>query len=217
MAYPHAFSALTQVSHNKKTGPIAVSSTGWSSCPPTCGAREICYAKKGYHTRLHGDKITRQERGVPPEQFIREVAALPPGTLFRHNVSGDLWHREGMLSRNLLRHLTEATQHLKAAWTYTHHRPNSLNQVAIRTANRNGFTVNISADDLDSAVNFKRRGYPVVCVVKDMPESFAHKGVTFIRCPHQVDGGKTQCMGCGDGQPLCSRADRSFIIAFEEH
>lgn len=217
MAYPYAFSALTQVSHNKKTGPIAVSSTGWSSCPPTCGAREICYAKKGYHTRLHGDKITRQERGVPPEQFIRQVAALPPGTLFRHNVSGDLWHHEGMLSRNLLRHLTEATQHLKAAWTYTHHRPNSLNQVAIRTANRNGFTVNVSADDLDSAVDFKRRGYPVVCIVKDMPESFEHKGVTFIRCPHQVDGGKTQCMGCGNGTPLCSIPDRHFVVAFEEH
>lgn len=217
MEHRHALSALTQISHNKKTGPIAVSSTGWSSCPPTCGAREICYAMKGYHTRIHADKITREERGVPPEQFIKQVAALPPATLFRHDVAGDLWHNRGRIDRTLLKLLTQATSHLRAAWTYTHHKPDSWNQYAIRKASAEGFTVNLSTEDLDQAVALKRRGYPVTCIVKDMPETFRHKGVTFIRCPHQVDGGKTQCISCGDGHPLCSRAGRSFIIAFEEH
>lgn len=217
MAHAHAFSALTQISHNKKTGPIAVSSTGWSSCPPTCGARDICYAKNGYHTRLHGDKITREERGVPPEQFIKQVAALPPGTLFRHNVSGDLWHQGARIDRTLLSQLTQATHHLRAAWTYTHHKPDSWNQYAIRRASTQGFTVNLSTEDLDRAVDLKRRGYPVTCIVKDMPSSFRHRGITFIRCPHQADNGKTQCISCGDGTPLCSLSQRDFVIAFEQH
>jgi len=217
MAHTHAFSALTQISHNKKTGPIAVSSTGWSSCPPTCGAREICYAMKGYHTRLHGNAITREERGVTPEQFIKQVAALPPASLFRHNVGGDLWHHAGRVNSALLRLLTKATSHLRAAWTYTHHKPNSFNQLAIRRASAEGFTVNLSTEDLDQAVNLKRRGYPVVCIVKDQPEAFEHRGVRFVRCPHQVDGSKTQCISCGDGVPLCSIAHRDFVIAFEEH
>lgn len=217
MAHAHAFSALTQISHNKKTGPITVSSTGWSSCPPTCGAREICYAMKGYHTRIHGDAITREERGVPPEQFIKQVAALPPGSLFRHNVSGDLWNYRGTVARLLLKQLAQATTHLRAAWTYTHHKPNQDNQAALRSATKSGFTVNLSADDLDTAVAYKRRGYPTVCVVKDMPETFEHKGVTFIRCPHQVPGSHTQCISCGNGTPLCSISQRDFVIAFEQH
>jgi len=217
MEHRHALSALTQISHNKKTGPIAVSSTGWSSCPPTCGAREICYAKKGYHTRIHADAITREERGLPPEQFIRQVAALPPGTLFRHNVAGDLWHNRGPIDRKLLKLLTQATSHLRAAWTYTHHKPDTWNQYAIRRASAEGFTVNLSTEDLDQAVALKRRGYPVTCIVKDMPEAFEHKNVTFIRCPHQVDGSKTQCISCGNGTPLCSIPDRHFVVAFEQH
>lgn len=217
MAHKHAFSALTQISHNKKTGAIAVSSTGWPSCPPTCGAREICYAMKGYHTRLHSDAITREERGVPPEQFIKQVAALPPGGLFRHDVGGDLWHFRGTVDRPLLIQLTQATTHLRAAWTYTHHLPDQRNHFALRSATKNGFTVNLSADSLDQAVDYQRRGFPTTCIVKDMPEAFEHKGVTFIRCPHQVEGSRIQCISCGNGTPLCSIPDRDFVVAFEQH
>lgn len=172
---------------------------------------------KGYHTKLHGDKITREERGVPPEQFIKQVAALPPATLFRHNVGGDLWHNRGTIDRQLLKLLVQATRHLRAAWTYTHHKPNSLNQSIIRQASTGGFTVNLSTENLDQAADLKRRGYPVTCIVKDMPVMFTHQGVTFLRCPHQIPGSTTQCSNCGDGIPLCSVAHRDFVVAFEEH
>ena len=212
-----AFSALTEVSRNSKTGPIAVSSSGWSTCPPTCGARDICYAMKGYHTRLHGDAITREERGVTPDRFIKQVAALRPGTLFRHNVGGDLWHTRGRINRLLLKNLTAAVQHLAAAWTYTHHVPDSFNQYALRRATADGFTVNISTETLDDAVKYFRRGYPVTCIVQGQPESFRHRGVSFDRCPHQREGSRIQCSGCGDGRPLCSRPERDYVIAFEQH
>jgi hypothetical protein len=211
------FSALTEVSQNSKTGPIAVSSSGWSTCPSTCGAREVCYAMKGYHTRLHGDAITREDRGLPAEQFIKKVAALRPGTFFRHNVGGDLWHHHGKVVPSLLLSLASATQHLTAAWTYTHHRPDPRNQKALRQATDLGFTVNVSTETLDDAVKYHRRGYPVTCIVKDMPKTFVHKGVTFVRCQHQVDNGQTQCSGCGQGKPLCAQAGRDFVVAFEQH
>jgi hypothetical protein len=211
------FSALTTISKNKKTGPIAVSSSSWSTCPPECGMKDECYAMKGYHTRLHGDAITRQDRGVPPEQFIKQVAALRPGTMFRHDVGGDLWHLRGQVDHTLLRNLTKAVQHLSHAWTYTHHKPNGFNHAALRHATANGFTVNISTENLDDAVKYYKRGYPVTCVVNQMPERFTHKGVTFVRCQNQCDGGQTQCIGCGNGEPMCAKADRSYVIAFEKH
>lgn len=171
----------------------------------------------GYHTRIHGNAITREDRGVSPEQFIKQVAALPPGSLFRHNVGGDLWNQLGRIDRTLLKRLTGAVQHLSRAWTYTHLRPNSLNQVAIRQANRDGFTVNISTENLDDAVKYFRRGYPVTCIVTDMPTRFTHQGVTFVRCQNQCDDGQTQCAGCGNGEPMCAKADRNYVIAFEKH
>ncbi len=212
-----AYAALTEISRNGKTGPIAVSSTGWSTCPADCGMKQECYAMKGYHTRLHSDAITREERGLPPEQFIKRVAALRPGSFYRHNVGGDLWHTRGRIDRRLLRSLTDAVQHLAAAWTYTHHKPDSWNQWAIRQASRDGFTVNVSTETLDDAVKYYRRGYPVTCVVENMPERFTHRGVTFLRCQHQVDGGRTQCSGCGNGSPMCAQADRRYVVAFEKH
>ncbi len=213
-----SFSSLTEVSQNSKTGPIAVSSTGWSSCPPDCGMKDECYAMKGYHTRLHGDAITRHERGVPPDQFIKQVAALRPGTMFRHNVGGDLWHQRGRIDRTLLKLLTQAVQHLSHAWTYTHHRPDSWNQYAIRLANRTGFTVNVSTETLDDAIKYYRRGYPVTCVIDGSDTAtFRHKGVPFKVCENQATNKTTQCCGCGNGTPMCAIPDRDYIVAFIKH
>ena len=88
-------SALTVPSSNKKTGPIAVSTTSRLSCPKGCafhGEDGGCYADAGYYTRTHWDEVTAGKRGVPPLDFIKQVYDLPSCELFRHNVAGDLWH-----------------------------------------------------------------------------------------------------------------------------
>ena len=128
-------SALTARSSNSKTGPIAVSTTARPSCPATCpfAGDGGCYAEAGYYTRQHWDAVTDGTRGVPPEEFIAQVARLRPGSLFRHDVAGDLWHQAGRIHAALLRRLADATAHLGAAWTYTHHVRSVANLAAIRS------------------------------------------------------------------------------------
>ena len=212
--------ALTVRSSNDKTGPIAVSTTARPSCPSTCplAGPDGCYAEAGYRTRDHWDRVTAGTRGAPAAEFVAQVAKLRPGSRFRHNVAGDLWHQAGRIRADLLRKLADATRHLGAAWTYTHHLRTAPNLAAIRSALRRGFVVNLSTEVRAEAARYAKRGYPVVCVVpEDSPAHFTYRGVQFRQCPATFDGSPTQCANCGGGTPLCARGDRDFVITFPAH
>lgn len=212
--------ALTLRSSNDKTGPIAVSTTARPSCPSTCplAGPAGCYAEAGYYTRMHWDAVTAGTRGQAPGDFIAALRRIRPGSRFRHNVAGDLWHEAGRIRADLLRRLAEATRHLGAAWTYTHHLRTPANLAAIRSALRRGFVVNLSTESRTEAARLARRRYPVVCVVpEDAPAHFTYRGVKFRQCPATFDGSPTQCATCGGGTPLCARADRDFVITFPAH
>jgi hypothetical protein len=211
--------ALTLKSSNAKTGPIPVSTTSRTSCAPTCplAGDGGCYAEAGYYTRMHWDAVTADKRGLPELEFIAAVRDLKPGTRFRHNVAGDLWHDAGLIRGDLLRKLADAASHL-TAWTYSHHLRTAANVAAIRSALRRGFTVNLSTEVRSEAAKLAKRGLPVVCVVPgDSPAKFEHNGVTFRQCPATFEGSPTQCASCGGGTPLCARADRDFVITFPVH
>jgi hypothetical protein len=213
-------SALTLRSSNDKTGPIAVSTTARPSCAPTCplAGDEGCYADAGFFTRLHWDRVTAGLAGLPEDAFIAAVSRLKPGRLFRHNVAGDLWHDAGRINAKLLRRLADATRHLRAAWTYSHHLRTPENVAAIRSAIRRGFVVNLSTESRAEAARLAKRGLPVVCVVPPgTPAHFTEGGVRFRQCPATFDGSPTQCVSCGGGLPLCARADRDFVLTFPAH
>jgi hypothetical protein len=213
-------SALTPISRNDKTGPIATSTTARPSCPPTCplAGPGGCYADAGFHTRLHWDRVTNGTRGLPAADFIAAVGKLRPGYKLRHNVAGDLWHDAGRIRADLLRRLADATRHLSAAWTYTHHLRTPANLAAIRSALRRGFVVNLSTESRSEAARLTQRGYPSVCVVpEDAPRVFTHNGVKFRQCPATLPGSPIQCATCGGGVPLCARGDRDFVITFPVH
>ena len=213
-------SALTVRSSNDKTGDIAVSTTARPSCPPTCplAGDAGCYADAGYYTRDHWDRVSDGRRGLPFPEFLAAVRRLRPGRRFRHNVAGDLWHDAGRINGAMLRALADATQHLGAAWTYTHHLRTPENVAAIRSAIRRGFVVNLSTESRAEAARLTKRRLPVVCVVpEDAPPHFEDGGVRFRQCPATFDGSPTQCATCGGGTPLCARADRDFVITFPAH
>lgn len=75
-------------SHNAKLGGIPASFTSRGTCPPSCSFYDAgCYAlygKVAQHWKRTGEK------GDSWSAFCADVAALPPGTLWRHNVAGDL-------------------------------------------------------------------------------------------------------------------------------
>ena len=79
---------LVYESPNRKTGPIPVSMTDMQSCPPSCSLRSMgCYAEHG-HVAMHWRRVARI--GEPWPVFCARIAALPPGTSWRHNEAGDL-------------------------------------------------------------------------------------------------------------------------------
>ena len=215
-------SALTVKSSNAKTGPIAVSTTSALTCPATCPMAASCYAKAGYYTRLHWGAVTSGERGTPFEQFVAAVSKLRPGTMFRHNVAGDLWHdREtGRIDHSKILGLARATSHLKAAWTYTHHRLDAANRLSLEVARRMGFVVNASCEDAVTAVALVKEGIPAVAVVpSDFSGTVTVDGVRVVQCPATREGSAVTCATCGgaNGIPLCAQASRPFVVAFPAH
>lgn len=212
------YSALVKTASNSKTGPIAVSYSSRESCPPTCPLKEKgCYGDGG-RTRLHWDNVTAEEWGKPLEAFIEDVAKLEPFHWFRGSIVGDQWHVNGEIIESLFKKFVRALKHLAKKWTYTHHLLTPHNQKLLRWSNSKGFTINLSTESKTQAANLFKEGWPVCCVTEEnLPTSYTHDGVRFVECPHSVDNGATQCATCGNGNPLCSRADRKFVITFPAH
>jgi hypothetical protein len=211
---------LTKKSSNKKTGPIAVSTTSKDSCPSTCPLKgNGCYADSG-PLRLHWDAVSdgpyrEKPRGTDIESFIRDLKSLPEGSCFRHNQAGDLPHFDGLIDGKVLGKITDACAERKlTAWTYTHHDPVVLiNEEKIKRACSRGFTVNISAHNQEDAVDCFNRNMPAVCIVpkNETRKHWEHDGVKFLVCPAQWSD--KNCAEC----KLCSVADRSCVVAFKAH
>jgi len=204
---------MTMKSGNAKTGPIPVSTTSAESCPETCPFRGSgCYAESG-PLAIHWRRVSANERGTDWKGFCDTVAALPSGILWRHNQAGDLPHNNGIIDSTALESLVQAN-HGKAGFTYTHHDP-VRNSAPILAANRGGFTVNLSANNLEHADTLYRLKIAPVTVV--LPAGH-HKKVTFtpgglkvVTCPAETTG--TTCEKCR----LCADASRPYIIGFPAH
>ena len=80
---------LSKKSSNKKLGGLPASTSSKDTCPSSCPLFNKCYAKKGPQS-WHWAKVNQGERGTDWDTFCSQVEKLKPGTLFRHNVSGDL-------------------------------------------------------------------------------------------------------------------------------
>lgn len=223
-------SSLTCPSENSKTGGIAVSTTSRESCPSTCklaGKEGGCYAEAGYYTRMHWDAVTAGTHGLEPVLFIEKVKKLPRFQLFRHNIAGDLWHEPDavdIIHQGYLYKLANASSHLSAAWTYTHHNLDgingAINKEIIFNSIKLGFVVNVSTESLDAAAQRYKEGLPTVVVQpKGLPTAFMHNKVSFVQCPATLPKSKITCQTCGGRwkKPLCSRADRTVVVVFPAH
>jgi hypothetical protein len=203
---------LTLKSANAKTGAIPVSTSSRESCPDTCPLRKAgCYADAG-PLALHWNAVTEQQRGTDWQSFCDSIAALPEGQLWRHNQAGDLPHRAGRIDSAAL-DLLVAANHGKRGFTYTHHDA-SLNADLLAAANIDGFTVNLSANDLHHADLLADSGLPVVAVlpIEQTTNTKTPAGRAVVVCPATVRD-DVSCATC----QLCARADRAVIIGFPAH
>jgi hypothetical protein len=199
-------------SNNSKTGRIPVTTTSQDSCPDDCAFKGAgCYGDTG-PLAWHWHQVSDGRRGMTLEQLCNRIAALPEETLWRHNQVGDLPSTDGRtIHKPSLTKLVKANKG-KRGFTYSHYR-GKANLEKIRYANQNGFTINLSANNLREADEFFKTGLPVTTVV---PLGYlggtTESGVKVKVCPAQLVDGMT-CKLC----KLCAKADRTFIIGFLPH
>lgn len=210
---------ITKVSSNSKVGPIPVTTSSAKTCPSTCPFVKGCYAKSG-PLAIHWKKVTKGERGVSTiRELVAEIETFPKNQLWRHNQAGDLPGEDTHINIGELKAIVDANKG-KKGFTYTHkpvtnHPEAERNREAIKFANDNGFTINLSANNLEHADELKALDIGPVCVVipDNLNKSFITKaGNKVITCPSQLND-KVSCSTC----KLCQRKDRNFMIGFIAH
>jgi hypothetical protein len=212
-------------SSNGKTGSIPVTYTQRGSCPDECPLQGDmgCYAED-YFTRMTWDKVDSGKLGASWDILTGKIQALPDGQLWRHNVGGDLPKHTSttatttapapsMIDTEKLGTLVEANRG-KRGFTYTHYPDTEHNIAAIRHANDNGFTINLSANDLDHAVRLAKHGLPMTTLV---PVDWGTKtvmygGLRIVPCPATYRDEVT-CRTC----QLCAVWTRDCVVAFPAH
>lgn len=209
---------LTLKSTNQKTGPIPVSTSTSTTCPPSCPFyRGGCYAKHNPRgLGGHWKKVSSGARGTDWDTFCAMVARFSPRTLWRHNQAGDLPGRGERINGRMLAQLVKANRKSGArGFAYTHKRPEVANNAKhIAAANKSGFTINLSGNSPSHADALADLAIaPVVTVIADATVTSTPAGRKIVLCPAQRENSKIQCASCG----LCAIAERPFVIGFLPH
>ena len=208
---------LTLCSSNAKTGPIPVSTSTAAWCPNSCALKAAgCYAATG-PLAMHWKAVTEGLRGSDWPTFCAQIAQLPDGQIWRHNQAGDLpADAAGRIDVGMLARLVDANKG-KRGFTYSHHRPDiASNADLIRWANANGFTVNLSADNVTEADRLADLNIGPVVVMLPMDHgerSFRSPGGRPVMVCPAVIRKHVSCANCG----ICAIADRRQIIGFPAH
>ncbi|WFP46039.1 hypothetical protein VIPPAEUMC01_00105 [Pseudomonas phage vB_VIPPAEUMC01] len=206
---------LNLVSSNSKTGPIPVSTSHKDTCPDACPLKaKGCYASYG-PVNLHWKKLSNGERGVEWKEFLQQVRSISRGDLWRHNQAGDLVGQDDVIDGIALMELVKANKG-RRGFTYTHYPMNNfMNRQHVLSANRSGFTINLSGNNVAHADELADLNIaPVVTILPMDAEnvSFTPKGRKVVACPAEKSD-KVTCKSCG----LCQVADREYIIGFRAH
>ena len=207
---------ITMKSKNAKVGKMAVTTSTATTCPTSCPFKSNgCYADSG-PLKLHWDKVTREERGDDWSTFISKIKNMPEGSKWRHNQAGDLPGDMVNLDHDKCIELARANDN-KRGFTYTHYDVLSSwdNRVTVNMMNHLGFTVNVSANNLDHADKLCDMDIaPVVVVlpIEQTTNTVTPKGRKVVVCPATFKD-DVSCASC----MLCEKWDRNVIVGFPAH
>jgi hypothetical protein len=212
------FYVLNPVSGNTKTGPMPVSTSNSTTCPDACPIKaKGCYAKYG-PVGMHWRKLDNGEskNAVEWDQFVKQIKALSRGSLWRHNQAGDLNGKHDFIDADSLMQLVNANKG-KRGFTYTHYDTldNSHNRVAVKLANQEGFTINLSGNNIAHADQLKalQVGPVVVMMPRDASKvTVTPAGNKVVICPAE-NTDKVNCLKCG----ICADSTRDYMIGFRAH
>lgn len=200
---------------NAKLGKgVFVSTSSRTTCPNTCPFKNNgCYAEN-FPMNQHWNAVTNGQRGDSWEVFLAQVRKLAKSELWRHNQAGDLAGEGDSIDLNALNELVLANRG-RRGFTYTHKPMWTMDeQLAVKKACREGFTINVSTDSMLDAENAFHEGFPVATVLPSTTKGLqtrTHGGVPVLVCPAVTKG--WTCKQCG----LCYDANRRYIIGFPSH
>ena len=207
---------ITPKSKNAKVGKMAVTTSTATTCPTSCPFKSNgCYADSG-PLKLHWDKVTRKERGDDWSTFISKIKDLPTGSKWRHNQAGDLPGDMEKLDNEKCIELAKANEG-KRGFTYTHYDvlDNFQNAITVNMMNHLGFTVNVSANNLEHADKLCDLDIAPVATVLPIDQTtntVTPKGRKVVVCPatYKDDVSCASCM-------LCEKWDRNVVVGFPAH
>jgi hypothetical protein len=207
---------ITLKSKNAKVGKMPVTTSTATTCPTSCPFKSNgCYAY-GYPLKGHWDKVTEGERGDDWSTFIDKIKALPPMQKWRHNQAGDLPGDMEKLDGKKCIDLAKANEG-KRGFTYTHYDvlDNFQNAIIVNGMNHLGFTVNVSANNLEHADKLCDMDIAPVATVLPIDQTtntVTPKGRKVVVCPATFKD-DVSCSSC----MLCEKRDRNIIVGFPAH
>ena len=213
---------FTRYSGNRKTGPMAVTTSSKKTCPKSCPLIGKCYASFG-SLNLHWSRVTRGEVGSNWKTFLSNVKGLHAGEVYRMNQAGDLEGKNNLINSQKLAELVAANRGKKPI-CYTHYpviageakqETIKSNISAIKHAVSNGFTINLSGNNLAHADKLVALNIAPVVVILDQNQTTNCRtpaGNRVVVCPASVRDNVT-CLSC----KLCARANREYVIGFPAH
>lgn len=212
---------FVRVTANKKTGPIPVTINNSETCPDACSLKNNgCYANHG--PLLIAWKRVDAGKGNSTNfaGLCEQISTIYKNSLWRYAVAGDLPGNNNTIDHTALNQLVEANRG-RRGFTFTH-KPVGIsgqelvNAQAIFAANKSGFAINLSADNIGQADDLHALGIGPVVVV--LPQDHPHKatktpaGHQIVVCPAVTQEDMT-CANCG----LCAISNRKSIIGFPAH
>jgi len=207
---------ITPKSKNAKVGKMAVTTSTATTCPTACPFRDNgCYAESG-PLKLHWLKVTEGKRGDDWSTFIDKIKDLPAGSKWRHNQAGDLPGDTQDLDSTKCVDLAKANEG-KRGFTYTHYDvlDNFQNAITVNMMNHLGFTVNVSANNLEHAdqlCDLDIAPVATVLPIEQTTNTVTPKGRKVVVCPatYKDDVSCASCM-------LCEKWDRNVVVGFPAH
>lgn len=208
--FPETQGYAFRLTGNRKVGPIPVTRSPRANCPDSCAYKgNGCYAENAPLVWAWADDK------LDFDAMLKGIRTLAKGQLWRHNEAGDLpgvspFHiHPGAIDELILANKG------KRGFTYTHYNfMDSHNRQQILKANHGGFTINVSADNVEQADLYMNGGAPVVVVLPlGTPNvSYTPAGNKIVACPAEKSE-RVTCARCA----LCQKADRDYIIGFRAH
>ena len=195
---------------------MAVTTSTATTCPTSCPFKgNGCYADSG-PLKLHWNKVTEGDRGDDWPTFLDKIKDLPTGSKWRHNQAGDLPGDMEKLDDEKCIELAKANEG-KRGFTYTHYDvlDNFQNAITVNIMNHLGFTVNVSANNLEHAdklCDLDIAPVATVLPIEQTTNTVTPKGRKVVVCPatYKDDVSCASCM-------LCEKWDRNVVVGFPAH